>query len=143
MPRSQVESRVEGALPPWATTANVTVVDDAAQERVITAELEVLPDQIRLVDPQQLLYTLIAQQIKLSMEGGRVGRVIAKARNALNGQPLYVGGADPFLGYVSHWYSPLVRGIAGSDPAIAASTGNATIDDPVLEGRSDVEEVLP
>lgn len=112
MSSADVKTRIQGALPAWASAASIAVVDDAAAERVITVSLVLPPDSFKIVDVGQLIETLEQQQVALQPQGANIGRVIAKISNPLNGDPLYTGGADAFVGFGTDWYSPLVAAFA-------------------------------
>lgn len=41
--------------------------------------------------------------------GGRIGRIMVRVTDPVTQDPLYVAAHDLLYGYLSQWYSPLVR----------------------------------
>lgn len=130
MPLTEVRDRVESTLPPWAAAATVAVVNDAAQERVVTARLAMSLEMFKLFDPGTLLQGLVAYQREFADDGARIGRVVVRVSDPTTGDPLYAGAADSYIGSTTQWYSPLVWGILGE---LAPST----------DSLSDTEGLLP
>jgi hypothetical protein len=105
-----VKSRVTSALPAFAADAQVTVLSDAAGERVINVQLARPPDAFRAVPFPAILGILLEQQHDLAPAGADIGRVIVRISDVSTGAPLYVAAADGMMGVNTYWYSPFVQG---------------------------------
>jgi hypothetical protein len=123
MSLQQVKSGVLSALPPWAQ--NVAVVEDAAQERVVTVTAATTPGALRTVSVRDAFATLLAQQNDLTQQGADIGRVVLSVSDVLTGQPLYVAAADGPLGMSTSWVSPLVAGFVDDPPSTSKTPREA------------------
>jgi hypothetical protein len=111
----QVKSNVVSALPAWAQ--NVTVVEDAASERVVTATATLPTTAFRVVDVRDILTQLLIQQHDLNQQGADIGRVALSVSDASTGAPLYAAAGDGNLGVQTSWVSPLVAGLVDDPPS--------------------------
>lgn len=111
MTLEEVEQSVQASLPEWAALATVDVIDDAVGERVVSVTLRLPALAFRTVSGSQVLDPLIGRQQELASEGANIGRVTVEISDSTSGQPLYAGGADSMFGFVSEWYSPLVKAV--------------------------------
>ena len=131
MTTETIRSKVQQALPVWAQQGVVSVVDDAVGERVVSVKVGLPAAGFRTIGVGGLLGTLVGQQLSLAPGGANIGRVIAEIDNPVTGDPLYQGGADASVSYVSDWYSPLVEGLSADVPSVrgAAKPGlDAAVD---------------
>jgi hypothetical protein len=126
-----VKTRLKSALPAWAANAALSVVPDAAGERVVTATLALPRDAFRTIDVPALAGALDQQQDILASAGADIGRIVVQINDAISGDPLYVQGVDGYMGVGTSWISPLVAGYLGqvpdaSDAAQAAAVAAAS-----------------
>jgi hypothetical protein len=135
---SDVQKNVQSALPSWAAGTSISVVEDAARERVVSAQLALPRDALRVLPVPSLLGTLLNQQDALGASGADIGRVVVSVADATTHEPLYVAGADGLIGFGTSWVSPSVQGLLGQAPPPDSVTQTATVvgNDPTALGSS-------
>lgn len=125
-----VKSNVQAALPQWAALSDVTVTDDAVGERIVQVALARPVVSFAVLDVPEVLQKLIDQQIALAPTGGNIGRVIVRVTDPATGDPLYVAAADALFGYISDWYSPLVRAWERPTATVGGGTADQVAGEP-------------
>jgi hypothetical protein len=118
----QVRTQVQAALPQWAASATVNVTDDDAGERIVSVDLARPAEAFKALNVPEAAQKLTDQQIELAPIGGNIGRVILRVKDPVAGDPLYVAAGDVLFGYLSQWYSPLVRAWARPVVAVGEDT---------------------
>jgi hypothetical protein len=126
MSLDEVRQAVVQALPRWAQSANVGVMEDAASERVVTITLALPNEAFTVIRPDELLDVLEREQRALQPQGAKIGRVIAQISSRTTNNPLYTGVGDSYLGFSENWTSPLVQGLLGELPSPNDVTGTAS-----------------
>jgi hypothetical protein len=99
-------------MPAWANQAHITVTDDAAGERVVTASMQLAPAAFSVQDVRQLPQALANQQGSLISSGANIGRTIVRINDINTGDPLYLTAEDRLWSFRLNWKSPLVMGLA-------------------------------
>jgi hypothetical protein len=85
MSLSDIRDAVSQDLPPWAASAAVTVVDDAAGERVVTLSMSTTPVAFKAFDIDGLIGILLEHQQDLSGSGANIGRVVEEVTDSTTG----------------------------------------------------------
>lgn len=127
LPIATVEQQTRRELPAWANAADVSVTEDPAGERVITASLALPAPLFATHDVFAIREALNHTQAMLVADGGNIGRLILRITDPVNHDPLYVSADDPSWGFHSAWTSPIVSGLIGIPHQVAATAAPSQV----------------
>jgi hypothetical protein len=133
-----VKSAVARALPAWAQgITSVAVRDDAAGERIVSADLPASPAEFAAHNVRGVTDSLADVQASLAAKGGNVGRTLVTITDIVTHDPLYAAGDDRLWGYSGEWISPLVVGLPGFQRVGAAVGGAPSVGSPTVPSLPD------